>query len=693
MTTRLPRPDDSIAFRGLAAAAALLLTASAAPLDPPTGASAGAEAGDDDAGAILDQFHPNKGDGAAPLYGGRVIVHIPSLPENMCYPIENSAVTRRFLYETHESLLLQDWWSHDFVPNAAASWVEEDLVVLTADAPKIEGEVEAQVVRRDGETGLRAVRAVYGKASDGADGVRLKPASKGSSLKAPIDIPAGSVERIERGTVFTLSLREGVKWQPSLVYDAEQSGKFGAQTLDADDVYFSWSIYRNPDVDCDEKRFQFEKIVGCEVVDPLTVRMFYEKQYAYAVNSIGTSLTLLPSHIYNLADPECPDHDPEASLAKQAEHINKNPHNKLWVGIGPYQVTEWTQQYVEAKRFVDGSGAPAYFDAATRPGYFDTIRWRYIDNDEAAMNALLNGEVDFFERVKSEDYFDGRAASDSFQKDFYKGFFYLGRYGYTGWNLYRPALADITVRKAIAHAFDFQAYLANQYNGLARQITGPVPYQSEGYPRDMPALVHDPDLALDMLEEAGWYDRDGNGIADKDGVELEIEFLYPSGNDASKIFGRALQSAVEDLGIKINLASLEWATFLERIKSREFDGCNLAWVPPLESDPEQLWHSKWGAKDLKSSNHVGVQDENVDRMIGQIQEEVDVDARMALWREFHSYIYNDVQPYMFMYNVPVKFAASLKVRGIKHCAIDPGYLIREWYFVDPAVKGTRKNLK
>ena len=64
------------------------------------------------------------------------------------------------------------------------------------------------------------------------------------------------------------------------------------------------------------------------------------------------------------------------------------------MGLGPYQVTEWTQQYVEAKRFVDADGKPAYFDAATRPGYFDTIRWRYIDNDEAAMNALLNGEVE-----------------------------------------------------------------------------------------------------------------------------------------------------------------------------------------------------------------------------------------------------------------------------------------------------------
>ncbi|MDA8592430.1 ABC transporter substrate-binding protein [Planctomycetota bacterium] len=651
--------------------------------------------GDDADEAVVDQFHPDKGDGKAPLYGGRAIVHVPSLPENMCYPIENSAVTRRFLYETHETLLLQDWWSHEYVPDAAASWVEEDLVVLKPDAPAVEGEIAAQVVRRgEGETGLREVRAVYGSITDAGANWTISPMSKGSSIAGPVQVPKGAVERVERGTVFTVSLREGVRWQPSLVYSTEQAAKFGEQFLDADDVYYSWSIYRNPEVNCDEKRFQFEKIVDCEVVDELTVRFFYERQYAYALESIGTSLTLLPSHIYNLLDVQCPDHDAGASLSKQAEHLNKNPHNKLWVGLGPYQVTEWTQQYVEVERFVGADGKPAYFDAATRPGYFDTIRWRYIDNDEAAMNALLNGEVDFFDRVKSEDYSEGgRATSKSFEKEFYKGDYYLGAYGYTGWNLYRPQVKDIAVRKAIAMAFDFEGYRKTQYNGKAHQITGPVPYTSEGYPRDMAALPYDPDGALDMLEEAGWYDRNGDGIADKDGVELVIEFLYPSGNDASKLFGIALQSAVEELGIKINLASLEWATFLERIKSREFDACNLAWVPPLESDPEQLWHSKWGARDKKSSNNSGVMDPKVDAMIEGIQAEIDREARMALWREFHRYIYEEVQPYLFMYNVPKKFGASLKVRGIRNSAIDPGYVIRDWYFVDPSVKGTRSSLE
>ena len=47
--------------------------------------------------AAKDVFHPDRDKDAEVLYGGRVIVHLASLPENICYPIENSAITRRLL--------------------------------------------------------------------------------------------------------------------------------------------------------------------------------------------------------------------------------------------------------------------------------------------------------------------------------------------------------------------------------------------------------------------------------------------------------------------------------------------------------------------------------------------------------------------------------------------------------------------
>ena len=112
------------------------------------------------------------------------------------------------------------------------------------------------------------------------------------------------------------------------------------------------------------------------------MRFFYESQYFGALSSLAEDLTLLPSHIYDLSDPDNPAHDPDATESEQAIAVNENPHNTMWVGLGPYRVTEWTQQWVQVERFDD------YFDQE-RAGYFDAIRWRYISDDSAAFQALL----------------------------------------------------------------------------------------------------------------------------------------------------------------------------------------------------------------------------------------------------------------------------------------------------------------
>ncbi len=639
--------------------------------------------------APVDVFHPDREVEAKPLFGGRVIVHLASLPESICYPVENSAVTRRLLYEVHETLMIQDWEWHDYRPRMAESLVTEDLLILTEAARESHandlGSMEVKVKRQgevaEGQATQKLVRAYYGKVSDGGENWVVTPVSRGSALGAPVEVPKTDVAGIERGTVFTFNLRSDVVWHPSLVFAQEYpeaAAALNGHTLDAHDVLFSWSIYSNPKVDCDEKRFQFEKITFGEAVDDLTVRFIYEEQYAFAIGTVGDSLTVLPSHIYNLADSDNPEYNPTATLEQQGKHINENPHNQLWVGTGPYRVTQWTQQYVQAERFTDEAGKALYFDR-DNAGYVDTIRWRYIDDDETSMNALLNGELDFFERIKSADYFGARTEGPDFKNEYYKGHKYLGTYGYTGWNLYKPELKDIAVRKAISMAMDYEAYRISNYKGLARRVTGPFPYNSAAYNHDVKPLPFDPDGAIDLLEEAEWYDRNGNGIRDKDGVELEIDFLMPSGNDASKNFGLKLQEALGDLEIKVNIVPMEWATFLEKMKTRQFDGCNLAWVPPLESDPEQVWHSKWGAYDARGSNNAGVQDPKIDAFIAAGQRELDFDARQGIWRDMHAYMYESVHPYLFMYNVPQKFALNRRFKGFQTLAIDPGYVIRRWH--------------
>ena len=118
----------------------------------------------------------------------------------------------------------------------------------------------------------------------------------------------------------------------------------------------------------------------------------------------------------------------------------------------------------------------------------------------------------------------------------------------------------------------------------------------------------------------------------------------------------------------------------------------LPWVPDLESDPEQLWHSAQGEYKVRGSNISGVKDAYLDELIEAGQRELDTEKRMAIWRKMHRYIYEEIQPYLFMYNVPQKFGMAKRFRGFQASAIDPGYIIRRWFLWDPSEAGTRSTL-
>jgi peptide/nickel transport system substrate-binding protein len=658
--------------------------APSAPASSAAPAVEGLRVGDDSGPgpAPIDSFHPDHQPGPdgrrpplpEPALGGRVIVHLESLPASLCYPIENSAVTRRILQELHESLLEQDWETWELKPVLCERWELEDVLVLEPAAAQrypAARELERTLRREPGEPSSGAPRTerihvLFGRAEETEGGWRLVPRSAANPLEGPLEVPAADVRERLRDSAVTFLLRDGVRWHDGHVFDAR-------------DVAFTWSLFENPAVDCDEQRFQFLKVAGVDEIDPRTVRFLFGEQYYLSLKIVG-QMTILPSHLYDLSDPDNPDHRESFTPEEQARHVNENPHNREWVGLGPYRLSEFGQQSIEARRFEE------YFDPA-HAGWVDTIRWRLIADDNTAFQALLGGELDYFGRVKSEDYVGAATRTPEFTSRLYVGHFFLGIYGVIAWNLSRPQLADLRVRRALAHAFDFDEFKRTYFRGLANQVTGPFPFRSPGYDHGVVPLEHDLERAAGLLAEAGWYDRDGDGIADKDGVKLSIELSMPAGNVASRTMGLRFQENLRKIGVDLRLREFEWATFKQRYLDREFDAANLAWVPDLENDPEQAYHSRWAEPGLRSSNLSGLRDEQVDELIERGQREMDPARRAAIWRELHARIY-ELQPYLYNFNPPIKFAISRAVRGFQSFAIDPGYSIRRWYY--PAgTPGTR----
>jgi peptide/nickel transport system substrate-binding protein len=416
----------------------------------------------------------------------------------------------------------------------------------------------------------------------------------------------------------------------------------------------------------------FDKIARAELVDPLTIRFFFEHPYFMALSAFDESLTILPGHLYDLARADNPAHKDGATPEEQAKVVNESANNRNWVGLGPYRISEWTGQYVEAKRW-DG-----YFDAE-HGGYVDTIRWRAIPDNSAATVAALEGELDFFDRLSSEDYFGERTASDAFKQRLYKGVFYTPAMSYTAWNTARPKFADPRVRTALGLCFDWPSFIAGYYKGLAVRVTGEQVPTNVWYDKYLAPLAFDPKRAQSLFAEAGWIDRDGDGRIDQDGAPFEFEYLYPAGNATSEAFGLAFQEQLAKVGVGMKLVARDFAALTDSLRKREFDAVALALTLNFDSDPEQLWHSKWATG--AGSNRCGLRDAEVDRLIEAIQVELDFAKRIDLFQRLQRRIY-ELQPMMFGVWTPHRFAMNKRVRGFQDFALDPGYSIRRWFVVD-----------
>lgn len=580
----------------------------------------------------VDRFHPTPEAPFEVTEGGEVSVLLASRPQRLNYMLENTAVSRHLLYELHESLIRRDWETWEYVPVLCKEWRADDALV-----------------QKDGTR-------QFGRIEDRGDTWSLQATeASGEELL----VAKANVERVDREVRYTFDLREDVRWHDGHVFDER-------------DVLFTFQCWKNPDVRCDKRRYMFDKFVAADSPAPGQVRFFLERPYFMSESAFDESLTLLPAHIFDLGDPENPEYDPDATPEEQARFINEHPANRAWIGLGPYRLTDWTEDALVAERF------EGYFNPADA-GHVDRIRWRIHTDLATAPLALLNGEVDFLDRLSSGDYFGAFTESDTFREQFYRGHYFTPYTGYTAWNMKREHLSDPRVRRALSMSFDWDAFIRGYYRGLAFRTRGDQWVSSPTCDLSMPLPPFDLEAAAALLMEAGWYDRDGDGLVDRDGQPLVIELLMPVGNETSSAFGQLFQESLARIGVQLTLAAREFATLRERVVGRDFDAIALGTTLAFESDPEQLWHSRWA--DSMSSNRSGLADEETDRLIDAIQVETHDARRVELFHQLQRRI-NELQPYMFGLCAPRRFALNRRVRNVQIFAIEPGYSIRRWVVVD-----------
>ncbi len=154
-------------------------------------------------------------------------------------------------------------------------------------------------------------------------------------------------------------------------------------------------------------------------------------------------------------------------------------------------------------------------------------------------------------------------------------------YQYLALNLRDPALKDLRVRQALAHAIDIAPILRYLWRDQARPANSVLPPQHWAYDAQVPTYSYDPAEASALLTAAGY-------IADAQGVRLHLT-MKTSTEESGRLLAAVLQQQLRAAGIALEIRSYEFATFYSDIVKGSYQMYSLRWIGGNE-DPDIFEH-------------------------------------------------------------------------------------------------------
>lgn len=200
---------------------------------------------------------------------------------------------------------------------------------------------------------------------------------------------------------------------------------------------------------------------------------------------------------------------------------------------------------------------------------------------------------------------------------------------------------DIRVRQAMTLLLNRQQLIEklfyDQYLPQNSIFAGSV-YENLGNPTN----EYDPQRAIELLREAGYTERDGQGVLLRNGQPLSVELIY--GSQTSEPFLTVFQEDLRRVGISLNLRFLTYATLIKLLDERQFQFVSVGYSASKPFPmPRTMFHSSQA--DLPASHNLaGFTSERADEIIEAYDLEGNFDARVELMRELdgivaNSYVY------------------------------------------------------
>lgn len=215
------------------------------------------------------------------------------------------------------------------------------------------------------------------------------------------------------------------------------------------------------------------------------------------------------------------------------------------------------------------------------PSNLESITIRTADVEAFTLNIeLVNGELDVLGGIDMDQYAELKDVEGITVLDNT-----FPNIEYFEINKDSPHLDDIRVRQAIMLALDRESMeimcrgsLKPEYSMITPNVQN---YSQEAADWFLENLANDVDRAKELLAEAG-YEAGKDGYLFKDGSRLEFTFLARS-SGTSVTMAQDMQLQMKDLGIMMNIETIDWNYIYDRIDQDDYDmGIEtLGWGEPI----------------------------------------------------------------------------------------------------------------
>lgn len=286
-----------------------------------------------------------------------------------------------------------------------------------------------------------------------------------------------------------------------------------------------------------EAQAQESNYAGCEATDEYTAVITLKKVTSKFPR-------LLSLHTFGIHSPKALEQYNASDLGPWGEFRWPEYATGHPTGTGPFKFVRWDQANAE----VHLERNDDYWGGAPTIG---GIIFKAIPDESQRVQALLAGDIHGFDLPGPAHWETLRnAGMNLLVREVPVNLLYVGFQQEAN-----PALQDIRVRQAIAHALNREALVRALMPEGAMVATQFQPPTLPGYADDVPIYEYNPDKARQLLAEAG-YDEDN---------PLQVKFYWPT--DVTRPYMPSPRDMIElfvpDLeavGIEVTPVSLVWGT-------------------------------------------------------------------------------------------------------------------------------------